>query len=256
MNQDNLNTVRKNYEYYCALRKRIFDAQDKECVLENDPLVKEYFETEDLINYYSDEYYFEKKEKELEELKSEEKVREYIQTKDESLVENFGEVYEYVENVEILKEDRKAKLKELYQRKQELLKEEKVKEYLANKAFLEEATKECYSDTSYLQYKAFQNIEDSDATYVCIKSDNCYNFVNMDNGKETIISKKDKKAIRNFYVNHHVIDNPEITIFGLNDMKYYYRRIYLKDNLMDAKACTEKARQYIMKYPDNSLSDY
>ena len=80
MNQDNLNTVRKNYKYYCALRSKIFDAQDKESVLEHDPLVKEYFEVEDLINYYSDEYYFEKKEKELEELKNEEKVREYIQT--------------------------------------------------------------------------------------------------------------------------------------------------------------------------------
>lgn len=251
MYQDSLNQVRKNYAFYCNLRKQILIYQDRFIELENMSIIIKYNELLDEIEFYNDEAYFKSLVKYKEELEEETKVLEYIQNGNKEYIQRYPEVEDYVTTCNMLDVGRKNKLHELNKQKTFLEEDNFVKEYLKIKDFISKYDSS-YIDTQMMQTKAFETVDDPDFTYLLI-DDGTYTFYNLETGKSIIINKNDRKKITDFYRSHCVISNPNInTILGINEISYSYQKRFLLDKFKDADICTKEARQFIKEYPQKT----
>ena len=250
MKQETLDIVRQKYDDLCALRRKILEAQDTKIEKESTPSVCRYIAVLELIDYYKRDEYFEDYQKRVNTLLKTNGVKKYLETKDEKLLEDL-DVIEYIDLSDIVSIDREKELINLNDELKQLLKDKDVKEYLEAIETLKIEEEEDHINSEHLQQLAFDEANDKDNTYLEIRDNDIVRIINMDTGELSIYGFNDKEKIDNFCETHHVIGNPNVPVLGINNVKYYYRDLYLKDRSKDSETATKEARQYLKNYGKN-----
>lgn len=248
MNIEELTIARDKFRELEDFRKKYNDADDFVIMNSENPLVVGYSELLDSLEYYDSLYNFQ-------ELLEEKKKLEKLLALEKDNLE-LQEEYDMV--LSSLKCFDSSYIEMLKKKKKELEQEPLIKEYKEAKALLEENGYDCScSNNKRRAFGALNKIEEP--LYLFAKQDHYSSYatlVNLDNGEYKHV-QFDK--LGKFMGDNYVISNPNIGIFGINDIEEDYWDILLdKKNRYgnDIEELNNKARQYIINYPSSILKKY